>query len=63
MKWINIDDEMPLMNECVLVVCDEIIVQAFWNHTEEWLDCRNDWRLNDVTHWAEMPELPYEHQL
>ena len=61
-EWISVHDRLP-EEEAKVLICDgwENIDIAY----RGWDDCWYGWTTNyivigDVTHWAELPELPQE---
>jgi hypothetical protein len=62
MEWINVNKELPEMGKQVLVYSNNRIFHAFWDHFSsyetDWYDIQNNWIIEDVTHWMDLPEQP-----
>jgi len=72
MNWISIKDKLPeFVNEsgniewskkCLCYSSDKLIILASYTNTGYWKDWENGLmiKINDVTHWRNLPEPPKE---
>jgi len=68
MKWINVNDKMPIRGERVLMCVNGVSVfEGYTNKYDEWKRngnhikfCFGDYGI--VTHWMPMPKFPTERE-
>ena len=64
MNWISVSEKMPPKdNQTVLVASKHYVepVLGFFDRTNRrWCEQLDDMVIDNVTHWAELPEMPEE---
>ena len=63
MKWIDVKDERPIYYRRVLAFCTSMGVHVAWmavddDGEDKYTIAFSDRVLEDVTHWAHLPETP-----
>lgn len=63
MNWISVKEKMPTENSSeqskdVLVCTIHNEIQVGYTHKGYWQEFYGSREINEVTHWAELPELP-----
>lgn len=63
-EWIPVEDDLPYMNELVLVTDGSLVKEAYYNGRAEWICNGHDMEQGGVviTHWKRKPEPPKEAQ-
>lgn len=59
-EWISIHDRLPEEETKVLVCSDWQCIEIGYVYSDEWFTWDKNERIDFVTHWAELPELPKE---
>jgi len=59
-QWVAIAEKMPDSDKCILISSNlGGVAEGAWNENKQYFE---QWRwsaiINDVTHWAELPEPP-----